>query len=48
MGRLWNDADNGKPKYAERNLSHHHIFYHKSHMFWPGIEPGPSWLEAGD
>jgi hypothetical protein len=25
-----------------------HFVHHKSHMTWPGLEPGPSRWEAGD
>jgi hypothetical protein len=25
-----------------------HFVHHKSHMTWPGIEPGPPWWEAGN
>lgn len=48
MEKLWNHKDKGKPKYLERNPSHCHIIYHKSHMVWPGTERGPPWSEAGD
>jgi hypothetical protein len=44
----WNDPDKGNPKYSERNLSQYHFFHKKSHMDWPGIEPGPPRWEAGD
>jgi hypothetical protein len=23
------------------NLTHRHFVHHKSHMTWPGLEPGP-------
>ena len=33
-----------KPKYSEKPLSRYHVVHHKSHMDWPGIEPGtPRW-----
>jgi len=38
---LWNDAEMGKPKYFEKNLSQCSYFLHKSHMEWHVIEPGP-------
>jgi hypothetical protein len=46
--RRWNDIDRGKPKNSEKNLSQCHFGQHKSHMDWPGREPGPPRWEAGD
>jgi hypothetical protein len=40
--------DRGKPKNSERNLSQCHLVHQKSHMDWPGLEPGPPRWEAGD
>ena len=35
-----------KTKYSEKSLSLYLLIQHKSHMAWPGIEPG-TLLEAG-
>jgi hypothetical protein len=37
----WNNIIEEKLKYLEKNLSQCHFVLHKSHMNWPGIEPGP-------
>jgi hypothetical protein len=42
---------NGAPvewNWRGKNLSQWHFVHHKSHMDWPGIEPGPPRWEAGD
>jgi hypothetical protein len=38
--RRWNDIDRENPKNSEKNLSQCHLVHHKSHMDWPGREPG--------
>jgi hypothetical protein len=30
------------------SLSQCHFAHHKSHMTWPGLEPGPARWEGGD
>jgi hypothetical protein len=44
----WNGNDRAKQKNSEKNLSQCHSVLHKSHMDWPGREPGPPREEAGD
>jgi hypothetical protein len=38
----------GETEVLGENLAHFHIFHHKSHNTWPGIEPGQPQLEADD
>jgi hypothetical protein len=47
MEHQWNETDRGRPKYSGKNLSQCHFANHKSHVDWPGIEPGPPGWEAG-
>ena len=46
MEHRWHEIDRGKPKYSVKILSQCHFVHHKSHMSWPGIEPGPPRWEA--
>jgi hypothetical protein len=38
----------GETEALGENLTQYHFVYHKSHMAWPGLEPGPLQWEAGD
>jgi hypothetical protein len=46
MVQRWNDADRGKPKDSEKNLSQCNFVYHKSHTDCPGRELGASAVTA--
>ena len=35
------DIDKVRTEYSDRDLSHFHSVHHKTHMEFPGIEPGP-------
>jgi hypothetical protein len=38
----WNDTDERKPKYLKKKpCPKCHSVRHKSHLDWPGVEPGP-------
>jgi hypothetical protein len=38
----------GETEVLGEKLSQRNFVHHKSHMTWPGLEPGPLRLEAGD
>jgi hypothetical protein len=38
-----NHTGSGYPRYSEKSLFLCHSVSHKSHVYWPGIEPSPSW-----
>jgi hypothetical protein len=45
MEYWWNDADIGKPKYSERNLSQPHFVQHLS--TWNGLVLNPHFVVRG-
>jgi hypothetical protein len=47
MEYWWNGSDMGKLNYSVNNLSQFCFVHHKSHMDWPGIEPGPLRWQTG-
>jgi hypothetical protein len=42
----WNDTDRVNPKKSKNDLSHSQCVHFKSHVGWPGREPGPLQWEA--
>jgi hypothetical protein len=38
----------GETEVLEENLSQYYFVHDKSHMIWPGAEPGSPRWEAGD
>jgi hypothetical protein len=42
----WNENWQGKPKYSRKSALVP-LVHHRSHMTWPGLEPGPPRWEAG-
>ena len=48
MEHRWNEIDRRKPKHLGKDLTQCHFLHHKSHMYCPGIEPGPPQWKAGD
>jgi hypothetical protein len=35
----------GETEVVGETLSQYYFVHHKFHMTWPGLEPGPPWLE---
>jgi hypothetical protein len=48
MEHWWDDADENKSNYRDKNLSYCHAVHTKSHMNWPMIRFEPTWWKAGD
>jgi hypothetical protein len=40
MDRWWNDTGRGTHTYSEKIVVDCHFVHHKSHVDWPGLEPG--------
>jgi hypothetical protein len=38
----------GETKVLRENLLQRHYIHQKSHMTWPGLQPGPPQWEAGN
>jgi hypothetical protein len=38
----------GETEVLGENLHHRHFVHYKSHMTWPGLEPGPPLWETSD
>ena len=47
MEHWWNEYDEGKPKYSEKNLPQYSFVHRESHMDSTGFEPRPLRWEVG-